>query len=454
MANRVFVYLDQNESFSTEFAVGDTASLGMLTLTGAGGVAINAGGFLINNVATPVVSTDAVNKAYVDNLSQGISWKNFVRVATAAALPANTYANGTSGVGATLTATSNGVLTVDGVATVLGDRILVKNEATAANDGIYVVTTAGAVGTPYVLTRTTDANTGTELVAAAVFADEGTTNADSAFIQTAIAPITVGTTAQVWTQFTSTTATTASHGLQKVANDIQVKPGDGIDIVSNSASTNVALDATAPGLLFTGTAGSGKLAAKANTSAGIAITASGIGVTLGTTNPGLQFATGGVAILNSATGGLTSLAGGESLLLADTSLTLSGSGVAVASAPKANKVEFATYNANGAIAAKSAVYFSTNNLLDAAGTTTAKAHVVGVTIAGASASAACDVITSGVAVGILTGATVNTEYFVTSTGTLQANATSLPSGSRIISVGFALNATDLFVIIKDKGQRQ
>lgn len=79
--------------------------------------------------------------------------------ATAAALPANTYSNGAAGVGATLTATANGVLSVDGQVVQVNDRILVLSEAAPANNGIYVVTQVGVGGTsPYILTRAADFN--------------------------------------------------------------------------------------------------------------------------------------------------------------------------------------------------------------------------------------------------------------------------------------------------------
>lgn len=86
----------------------------------------------------------------------GACWYQPANLATTGALPANTYANGVNGVGATLTATGNGALTVDGIATVAGYRILVKDEANTAHNGIYFVTNAGGVSTPYVLTRTHD----------------------------------------------------------------------------------------------------------------------------------------------------------------------------------------------------------------------------------------------------------------------------------------------------------
>ena len=88
---------------------------------------------------------------------------------TAALSPANTYSNGSLGVGATLTATGNGTLTVDGHLVALNDRILVKDEAAPANQGIYLCTTAGTSSVPYVLTRSADMNTAAEVPGAFTF---------------------------------------------------------------------------------------------------------------------------------------------------------------------------------------------------------------------------------------------------------------------------------------------
>jgi hypothetical protein len=84
-------------------------------------------------------------KQYVDTVAQGLNAKPAVKVATTTVLPTVTYSNGTAGVGATLTASANGILTIDGVATVLGDRILIKNQASGFQNGIYTVTTEGTV---------------------------------------------------------------------------------------------------------------------------------------------------------------------------------------------------------------------------------------------------------------------------------------------------------------------
>jgi hypothetical protein len=150
-----------------------------------------------------------------------------VRLATVAALPANTYNNGTSGVGATLTANANGALSVDGVAVVVGNRILVKDEVTQANNGVYVVTDTGSSGgpgpgpggsNPYILTRATDfdsAGTGVDQIDQGDFflVTSGSTLANTSWVQQTPLPVTVGTTAIVFTQFGAPITYSAGTGL-------------------------------------------------------------------------------------------------------------------------------------------------------------------------------------------------------------------------------------------------
>lgn len=148
------------------------------------------------------VSGTLALESYVDTFVTGLSPKTAVRVATALTLPASTYDNGLG----TITASSPGVLTVDGVATVLGDRILVKDQADPIENGIYTVTTEGTGGAAFVLTRSTDANTGTELVAAYTYTGaEGSTLANKGFVQATPSPITLGTDPIVWNLFNSNT---------------------------------------------------------------------------------------------------------------------------------------------------------------------------------------------------------------------------------------------------------
>ncbi len=127
-----------------------------------------------------------------------------VTVATTAILPNSpTYANGSAGVGATLTAGSAGVLTIDGQATALGDRILVKNQASTVQNGIYSVTTAGTAGIPYVLTRITGYDSGAEITGApAIQIGAGAANGFTSWIMNAGTVTTVGTDPITYVMFT------------------------------------------------------------------------------------------------------------------------------------------------------------------------------------------------------------------------------------------------------------
>lgn len=193
------------------------------------------GGFKITNLANGTAASDAVNKGQLDAVASGVDWKDSVRVATAAALPSNTRT------GNVLTATANGALAaVDGVTLVNGEYLLVKDEATGANNGLYVVTDVGSGGTPFVLTRRTDADTSGEVTGGmAVWANEGTANADTGWVLTTNDPITLNTTALSFTQFTGLGQVIAGAGLTKTGNTLDVGAGDGITVNANDVAVNV-----------------------------------------------------------------------------------------------------------------------------------------------------------------------------------------------------------------------
>ena len=166
----------------------------------------------------PSTGNDIVNKTYVDGISAGLNFHQSCRLATTTALPANTYNNGASGVGATLTANANGALSVDSTLTVAGNRVLVKNEAAGANNGVYTVTQVGSAGTPYILTRATDYNTsgsGINQIDAGDFflVTAGATNANTSWVQQTPLPITVGTTALVFQHVGAPITYSAGTGL-------------------------------------------------------------------------------------------------------------------------------------------------------------------------------------------------------------------------------------------------
>jgi hypothetical protein len=159
-------------------------------------------------VAEPTAASHAATKNYVDNAIQGLDVKSEAQAASVANITA-TYANGTAGVGATLTTVSTSLL-IDGYTVSNGDRILVKNQTASLQNGIYTVS---GVGTAVVLTRATDADTGSELASAFVFVRNGTTMANTGWTQTTNPPITIGTSPIVWAQFSGAGSYTAGDGL-------------------------------------------------------------------------------------------------------------------------------------------------------------------------------------------------------------------------------------------------
>jgi hypothetical protein len=175
---------------------------------------------------TPTSNTDIVNKQYADAIASGIHFHEAVGYATTAVLPASTYNNGTSGVGATLTGNSNGALTVDGYTFTSpadnGTRILVKNQSNGAENGVYTLTQAGnsSPGAPFILTRSTDMDTvgtGVDQIDEGDFflVTGGTANINTAWVQQTAPPITIGTTALVFQQFSAPITYTAGTGLNE-----------------------------------------------------------------------------------------------------------------------------------------------------------------------------------------------------------------------------------------------
>ena len=199
---------------------------GTINNTAIGGTTPAAGAFTSVAMTTGSITTaptsgnDIVNKDYADAIASGINFHQSCRYATTTALPANIYNNGSSGVGATLTAVVNGALSVDGVAVAATQRILVKNEVAQANNGVYTVTQAGSGILPYILTRASDfdtAGTGVDQIDAGDFflITAGSTLANTSWVQQTPLPITVGTTALVFLQFGAPLTYSAGTGLSE-----------------------------------------------------------------------------------------------------------------------------------------------------------------------------------------------------------------------------------------------
>lgn len=192
---------------------------------------------------TTQLATTAFVQAATSALSQGLQIKPTATVATTAALPSNTYSNGTAGVGATLTATANAVLTIDTHAVALNDIILVMNEATTANNGLYVCTTAGASGVAYVLTRHSDMNVAADFSGAFIpVGNAGSVNANSLWLCNPSGTVTVGTTSTPFTQLNGATDLIAGSGVTITGNTIAVAsstPHKYATSVGNGSSTSI-----------------------------------------------------------------------------------------------------------------------------------------------------------------------------------------------------------------------
>ena len=188
--------------------------------------AIAMGTNKITGLGTPTDATDAATKGYVDTAVVGIDWKASVRAATTAAVTlASDLENGD---------------VLDGVTLATGNRVLVKNQSTGSENGIYVVESSGAP------TRSTDCDIAAELTSNfAVFVEEGTLNADQGYVLTNDGAITVGTTALTFTQFTGLGQIVAGTGLDKTGNTIDIDSTvvtlDGTQTLTNKTLTSPTL---------------------------------------------------------------------------------------------------------------------------------------------------------------------------------------------------------------------
>jgi hypothetical protein len=257
-----------------------TAITSVGTLNGlavAGSQTITMGSNRVTNVADPSSAQDAATKAYVDAVKTGLDVKDSVVAAS-------------TGNGTLSSAYENGD-TLDGVTLSTGDRILLKDQSTGSENGIYTVNSSGAP------TRATDFDSNAEVTSGAfTFVTEGTTNGDSGFVLTTNDDITVGTTAMTWAQFSGAGQITAGSALTKSGNTLNV----GVDDSSIEVSSD-ALRVKASGITNAMLAGSIDLTAKVTGA-----------LPVGNGGTGLTAAAKGTVIVANSANTLSALDGGGS----------------------------------------------------------------------------------------------------------------------------------------------
>ena len=225
--------------------ISTTDTDGNLVLDPNGSGAINASNSKIINVTDPTQAQDAATKSYVDATKSGLDVKDSVRIATTAALDTVTYSQSAG----TLTRSGNGSINSSAgmgqsVTLAANDRVLVKNQAEARQNGIYTVTTVGSGSATYVLTRATDCDATSEFTGGTfTFVEEGT-NAENGYVFThnGTPTLTDGTlsnnTELPVSQFSGAGQITAGTGLTKSGNTINVVGGTTIDADANAIHVN------------------------------------------------------------------------------------------------------------------------------------------------------------------------------------------------------------------------
>lgn len=199
-------------SFVTEVVAGNGLSGG--SVGGSATLDIGQGtGITVNSNSIEVDTSVIATKTYVDSVAEGLDVKASVRVATTADL-----------------ASLSTLLTIDGIALNEDDRVLVKNQTNAVNNGIYLAKSGS-------WERAADAAQNGELTPGTfVFVEVGSTNADSGWVMTSDGTITIGSTAMNWSQFSGAGQITAGTGLTKSGNTLSVQLTDSISSTSTTTA--------------------------------------------------------------------------------------------------------------------------------------------------------------------------------------------------------------------------
>lgn len=210
-----------------------SSTSGDIAISPTGSGVINASTSRITGVVDPTGAQDAATKAYVDAVKVGLDFKDSVRVASTANL-------NISGPGAA----------IDGITLTSGNRVLLKDQSTGSQNGIYLFNGAASA-----MTRATDADSNAEVTSGLfVFVEEGTANSDNGYVLTTDGSISVGSTSLAFTQFSGAGQIVAGAAITKSGNTLDVAVDGKTIEVSSDALRLKGITATAVGDLLVGQA--------------------------------------------------------------------------------------------------------------------------------------------------------------------------------------------------------
>ena len=359
----------------------------------------------ITNLATPSADGDAASKSYVDGVAQGLDVKQSVQAATTANI------------------TLSGTQTIDGVSVSADNRVLVKNQSTGSQNGLYLCKAGG-------WSRTDDLAAGDDASSVFVFVDQGTVNADNGFVcSTNKGSAVVGTNNLAFTQFSGAGQITAGDGLDKSGNtlSLDLKANGGLVI----ESTEIAVDLAASSITGTLAVSDGGTGA---TSASAARTA--LGLVIGTNVQAFDAQLTDIAGLTPTDGNFI-VGDGSNFILESGSTARASLGLAIGTNVQAYDADLDNLSGmqSGASSALAAITSTELQILDGATVTTAELNILDGVTATASELNILDGVTSTAAeLNILDGVTATaTEINAACDGTTSASATTLATGDRFVT---------------------
>lgn len=458
MAERKFMFMNPDYGYHEESdPTTDTISLAGLTMAGD----IGMGTHKITGLGDPTAAQEAATKAYVDNVASGLSWRppvlvlNMVSDADQGGVDPTGMAKGDCYVVDNwATQTDGDIVEWSGTAWVVIQAATVDEPANGTRVVVKATGAAGSfsgqankIGTYDATLNTWSFETPADGWAVLVNGDGGVWS-DTAWTYNGTA----------WVQFSGTGQINAGAGLTKTGNTLDVGKGDGIAV----GSDDIAIDlyATTPGLELVGTSPDKKLAVKYDGAHGIVTGASGLELEIDATPGTLKVDADGLGVT-----GLPSLFTiNDSAVSANVTATNLDTLTAGSSSnadllhthtvDEARRIEHTHLN-NAAVTAGRAVRWSgtANEVIHADNAAAANCRAIGVARTGGAANpGTSEVVKVGVCTAVLSGATVNTPYFLGTNGALVLLA-SVPHPGQVVRMGYAVNGTDLDVAIQDYGKK-